>query len=445
MNFNLYLFGNPGGKFSQIPDDYIASDIATFQKGLKSSRLVIMRKMDLVHYIYFEKLDNTKYIGFCLIFNHAYVQHPKQLVTMFRNLIEDYLVKKGDIIRYTKEGELQFVIKSFSENPLRYQKLHALIKDKFENAGAQYGVTSLKTIFNGERSSRVVGYNISEEQLVAMASAYNTLIIDDTEGLEQGYIPKIIGELNNTITNLNEQNCKLQKQNESLNRQKKQMKWVVLLLLLILAGGIFFYLFARDTNHLIQTQSDQISEMNDTIVDKNNQISLLNSNINQLKRDTLNRGVSLRRKTSQYNEIKQKMTDINYYLNNTFSAYMYFNSWKSTNHLQSSTSQMIYTFYGYEDDELNIPYYVSSESGYDHLRISLKRNGYSAQELLKESGVKSGTLKHTLYASDSYQLIVSYSKDGSNDRNNDNAGVNQFYIYRPIINRLRRMSEYNPE
>ena len=74
------------------------------------------------------------------------------------------------------------------------------------------------------------------------------------------------------------------------------------------------------------------------------------------------------------------------------------------------------------------------------MTIKLKRNGYSTQQLLKESGIKSGTYTHTFDASDAYQLIISYSKDISNNHNNDNAGVKQFYIYRPIVNQLLQMS-----
>ena len=446
MNFNLYLFGNPGGKYNQIPNDYISSDIVTYLKGVKSSRMVIMRKMDLMHYIYYEKLDSTRHIGFCLIFNRAYVAHPKQLVALFRDLIEDYLIKKGDIIRYTKEGELQYVIKSFSDNPVRYQKLHSLIKEKFENSTAQYGISELRTIFNGEHTSRAVSFNIDEEQIVSMSASYNTLIVDDDEGLEQGYIPQIISGLNNTISHLNDQNAKLQKQNDILNRQKKQMKWVLFLLLLLLVGGFIFYMYAQDTNRLIQSKSNEISNLNETIDDKNEQISSLNVNIKRLKKDSINLENELTNKTNQFNEVKQKLNSLHTSLNNSIPLYIYFPSWTSTNyHIANSTSSREYVFYAYQSDVLHIPYFVSSESCCDYLTITLYYNGRSEQ-ILHVAGSYSNIYKeYTFQQSGTYRMVVEYSKDGSANSGNDNAGVNRFYLYRSFISTLQKMAEYNEE
>lgn len=443
MNFNLYLFGNPNGKYDQIPNDYMASDIAPFLKDFKSSRLVIVRKMNLMHYIYVEKLDNTRFIGFCLIFNHVYISHPKQLVVTLRDLIEDYLIKKGDIIRYTKDGELQYAINSFSDNTLRYQKLHALLKDRFTTESAKYGILELKTIFNGERSSRTVGYNIGEEQLVLMSMSYNTLIIDDSEGIEQAYIPQVINGLNKNIQRLTKQNADLQKQIEKLNRQKKQMKWVLFLLIVLFTVGIVFYSYAQEKKQVIQDQSAQILDLNDTIDNKNLTIISLDAYINRLKSDSTNLSHSLNNRTNQLNDAKQKLNKLHFELEYNVPAYIYFPAWKSTNyHVASSSSSKEYTFYAYNGDILHIPYYVSSESGCDYLTITLYFNG-KTEKILSKSGSYSNAVKeYTCSYSGTYRMVVQYSKDGSVDKNYDNAGVKQFYIYRPIVDRLRRMAEY---
>lgn len=444
MNFSLYLFGNPEGKYSQIPDDYLVSDIAAFQKDLKGSRLVIMRKMDLMHYVYWERINTNRYIGICLIFNRAYVAHPKQLVALFRDLIEDYLIKKGDIIRYSKEGLIQYVIKSFGDNPLRRQKIHEYITEKFENASAQYGISELKSTFNGEHTSRVVNFATEEQQIVTMAASYNTLIVDDTEGIEHGYIPQIIEELRDTINQLEEQNANLQAQNATLKRQKKQMIWILLLLLLLLLGGIGFYYYAQNKKQVIQDQSDEIAYLDSVIETKDSKIYSLNKYIKHLKTDSVNLSRALDNKKNQYEEVKEKLHDIHYELNNNVSAFTYFDAWRSTNyHQNTSTSTKNYSFYAHNGDELRIPYYVSSEYNYDFLTISLKRKGYSPTQLVRVSGSQSDTYTYRFYTTDSYELIVSYSKDDSGHGNNDNAGVTGMYLYRSMVDKLRTMSEYN--
>lgn len=283
MNFDFYLFGNPSNKYDQIPNDYIASKVAIFLKDFKSSRLVIVRQMDLMHYIYVEKLDKTKFIGFCLIFNKVYSSHPKQLVSLFRDLIEDYLVKKGDILRYSKEGELQYVVQSFSDNVLRYQKLRTLIKEKFENAGAQYGIHELTSIFNGEHSTRISDFNVDEAQITAMSLAYNTLIVDDTEGLQQGYIPQLITELHNTIQQLSEQNSKLKARNDTLKRQKKQTTVVAILSVVMAIVLIWFLSFANDKNATIRQQNSEISSLNKHVSSLKNDSSYLEQTLYETK------------------------------------------------------------------------------------------------------------------------------------------------------------------
>ena len=149
---------------------------------------------------------------------------------------------------------------------------------------------------------------------------------------------------------------------------------------------------------------------------------------------------------NHYYSVKQILDYVFEELLDTNSSYLYFDSWTSTNHgLPNSNSQITYAFYAYEDDELNIPYFVSSESGNDYLIIKLKRNGQTEQQILKKSGIESGTLSHTITESDSYLLTISYTKDGSVDKNSDNAGVNRFSIYRPIFDRLRNLADGEQE
>lgn len=471
MNFNLYIFGNPNGKYSQIPKDYLASDIIDYQSGLKGARLIIMRRMDLMHYIYMEKFNAANYIGFCLIFNRAYILHPKKLCSLFKDIIEDYFVRNGDIIRYSKDGNLLYNVSSLGGNMFRYQKTFELINDALENKSEEYGVKELKSIFNGEHSSRTISFTIPEEQIVQMSLSYNTLVIDDSEYQSEAYIPKVIAGLNDKVALLTKQNAQLHQQNEILNRQKKQMKWVLVLLSVILVGCLIFYNYAQNKKREIQSITDENIHLDSVIVDKNNNISSLNSSIKslndsisslktdikeknstirtlntsmeKLKADSIKSANELSKKSEQIYKVKQKISNVHKTLNNDISAYINFEAWQSTNKgIDKSKSQITYSFYAYKDDILNIPYYVSSEDKYDFLTITLKRNGYSAEQLVHLAGVHEGTRRYTFSASDSYLLIVEYSKDTNHSRNNDNAGVKKFYIYRPIVERLREITKY---
>ena len=428
--------GNPKGIYKQMPDDYLASEIAGFQKGLKGSRLVILRKMNLMHYIYMEKIDATKFIGFCLIFNKAYVARPKQLITLFKYLIEDYLLNKGDILRYSSQGELQYVIDSFSQNTERYRQLNLLINERFENQIALYGINELTTTFNGEHTMRIVSADVEENQMLQMAFSYNTLIIDDNVGMEQGYIPKIMADLKGQVNSLNREIGALTQQNEKLKRQKKQFKWVVVLLIVILIGIILFVVYAQNKTLIIEGQSDEIASLNDVIIDRNKEIIGLNLHMDTLRMDSIRLSTALNNKTRQLYTVQENLRVIHRALDE-MPTYLYFPAWTSTNyHQPNSESATTYSFFADEGDVLNIPYFVSAEGCCDYLTISLKKGGKSTQ-LVHQCGVTSDTYRYTFNSSGAYQLMVSYQKDGSVDKNNDNAGVKSFYIYRKSLINLR--------
>ena len=306
MNFNLYIIGNPNGIYKQMPDDYIASEISGFQKGLKGSRLVIMRKMNLMHYIYMEKIDASKFIGFCLVFNKAYIARPKQLIALFKYLIEDYLLNKGDIIRYSQKGELQYVIDSFSQNTERYRQINFLIKERFETQTALYGISELTAIFNGEHTSRNVSIGLEENQLLQMSFSYNTLIIDDSVGINQGYIPKIISNLREQVDNLTSKIGLLTQENEKLKRQKKQFKLVLILLSLIIIGIIVFAIYAQDKTQTIQQMTDKIYELNNTV-------DIKNAYIIDLKQDSTNLSKENEQWINKYNTLSEKYDNIKTY------------------------------------------------------------------------------------------------------------------------------------
>lgn len=153
MNFSFYILGTPEGRYSQYPDDYTASTLAGLQEGMAGARLVIYREMDLVHYAYTERLGNNSIIGFCLIFNKARIQKPRQLIRLFRFIIEKRLVESGEVIKYTDDGELRFKVRSMNECIKEYDRLKGFLNSEFENNASKYDIEPLTTTYNGVRST----------------------------------------------------------------------------------------------------------------------------------------------------------------------------------------------------------------------------------------------------------------------------------------------------
>ncbi|MCQ2272209.1 MAG: hypothetical protein MJZ72_05420 [Bacteroidales bacterium] len=433
MKATIYIFGNFASGYSQYPDNYTRDMFTLVSKSRKSaSELVYRREGALTYYIYTREISRSAgtFIGLCYVFNGILITDFTYLFDVFEDAITNIVVK-GELLEFTNDGYLTTKVNQLYTNTEELQRVSDYLNIKLSSLGkyAEKLPPANFSISNAEW--KVFTFDEITEAKDAIKNYSNIRVLKgenyDADAL-QGYAHKLRLQ-NAEIKALNKTISKQRDEITSLERQKKQIKWVVFLLVLIIVGGVVFYFYAQDKIQIIQNKSEEIKHLNEEVQNKNMHIESLTSDSINLVR--------------QNNLIKQKLRDVHDELENTIPLYTYFDTWTSTNHKQpNSTSQVTYSLYAYAGDELHLSYFVSSESGYDFLKISLKRDGFSAQQLIKESGVRSGTYNHTFSANDTYQLTVSYSKDGSNDSNNDKAGVKELYIYRPIVKKLRQMSEY---
>ena len=95
-----------------------------------------------------------------------------------------------------------------------------------------------------------------------------------------------------------------------------------------------------------------------------------------------------------------------------------FDSWTSTNHDDGSTTQNNYTIDAEAGEILTFDWEVSSEGNYDWLIVML-----DGVEVLKKSGLQSGSYRYTFDAAATHTLTVKYTKDGSNANGSDQCRV----------------------
>ena len=99
-----------------------------------------------------------------------------------------------------------------------------------------------------------------------------------------------------------------------------------------------------------------------------------------------------------------------------------FANWISTNHSSNSTSSETYTFTAAASATLSFDWWVSSESGYDKLIVTL-----DGTTIFEKSGSLSGTYNHAITQGE-HTLVVKYTKDGSNSSGSDQASVSNIVV-----------------
>ena len=99
-----------------------------------------------------------------------------------------------------------------------------------------------------------------------------------------------------------------------------------------------------------------------------------------------------------------------------------FADWTSTNKADSSTSSETYTFTAKDGVVLSFDWWVSSESGYDKLIVTL-----DGSTILEKSGNLSGTYSNAVSQGE-HTLIVKYTKDSSQSSGSDQAKVSNIVV-----------------
>lgn len=311
MNFSFYIYGTPSGRYNQYPDDYTVPLIKGLQNDLQGARLVIYRDMDLIHYIFTERIDEKMYIGFCLIFNKVRITQPKALIRLFRQLVENNMIKSGDIIKYDTDGNLIFKNKALCDNKKEIEKIKDYIDSELEKNKKRFGFQELDSVYNGVNSRTEIDTLASDSQIIGLTEQYNLVVIDDKVGISNAYIPQLISDFRVRLESAHSQIEKLKGEINLLQKKKKQYKYVVSLFLIVILCCVGLYLFYNEVIH----KNDQISKLektisikNDTISSQNNRIDLLdkrvsklNTTIEHLTEYTLTTGATIRNNDSSDN------------------------------------------------------------------------------------------------------------------------------------------------
>lgn len=306
MNFNLYIFGKNKGTYNQYPDDYTSSILATLCSGIDSSKGMIVRDQNLMHYIYAENLGTQNVIGICLIFNKAYIKHVSKLFNFMRGLIESTLLKQGKIIRYNNQGDIEFTSINISDDIKSIDYVKTLINSKLDSDNNYFGVCELTTTYNGLHNSETVDGNTANSEILKLQQKYNKINIEYNRGIDDDLTRKVIMELQSQISDLNQKNIDQEKSISKLEKTKKQYKKVLFLVFVLLCacvGLYFLYVNLNDTQDRLDSANNTISEKESIIVGKNSTISNLRDSVNSLE-------YNLNRETKAKEKIESSLQSI---------------------------------------------------------------------------------------------------------------------------------------
>ena len=282
MNSSVYIFGELSSGYTQYPEDSSSYVLKTLYRHCKApTQIVIHRDGGLMHYCYIRKLDDDKYIGFCIAVSGYYLSKIDVLFSLFENTIER-VVKQGVIIHFSENGTLATSIGVLRNEEEELESLTENLRIGFEEfckiskplPRTDYGIAkdSIKEHCISDGSQDIVRASYSYGfTYIYKDEDYDTVRINSYKG--------VLRRLSEENDRLKKKNGEFQEENKKVLRQKKQYRYVLILMILILFCGIGLF-FLNDS---LKNTKANLEQANQTISNKDNTIVILNNKIGSLK------------------------------------------------------------------------------------------------------------------------------------------------------------------
>lgn len=394
MNVTVYLFGEFNNGYAQYPDDYTKTIFQSFYSNAKSTtQITIHREDNLMYYGYIRKLENNRYIGFCVVINGLALTKLEGLFSLFENTIST-LVSNGQLINFNEQGT---IVTNVDKLYLKRDEID-LLTQSFR--------TGFHHFQNIVKPLPAINYSISKDTIKCF-SIDNDIdeIIKSTYTFGYTYIFKskdfntsklnsfkeVLDRVNNEKAELTSLYNKLEEEHKKTIKQKKQYRFVAILFILVFGCSIGLVSLSSDLNNTISDLNNANSTIivqNSTLTNKINQISTLESQNLTLK--------------IEYEEIKKKIDILQMILNERHPFII-----KSTS-FDFDTGYLSFNYYGFKNESLEIQVraynddgtlfdtmadvdvYIGENTNEIYLSKSLNKDDWYSFEILKDNIIIGG-------------------------------------------------------
>lgn len=277
MNLSIYVFkryrASVGNKVLSFPTDLdktieevVDSIDIPYRQRIK---LIVLRQGNLVHYLYVVKID-ADLVGFVFTMNGAYLADVGSLCRACGDIIAA-ISFQSLIITWSGRNGLVFTTKNVSAYREEAEKVMARLEELRDNSVFSKAGALPPLDYSEAKQSKRLDWSC-KSIIEPIPEEYRHIdrleIILPTVNYS---VSAVLAEANKKADTWKKHYSELSTRFNTLNRQKKRMKWVVILALCLVAGAIILLNVNKNLN---QTQS--------SLTEANNRIKSLNENIDSL-------------------------------------------------------------------------------------------------------------------------------------------------------------------
>lgn len=245
MNISVYLFGDLSSGYTQYPDDNKRPIFTTFYNNSQANTQIAIHRADnLMYYGYVRKLENSKYVGLCVVINGKMITRIRGLFRIFENTIE-LMVANGYLIHYNDAGEIVSKVGHLHKNINEITLITNSLRTSFNSL--ENDSQMLPPVSYGDASNSIKCFSVQDNEHDVVQSGctngytfiykergYNTARMNDYSS--------VIGRQRNKINELRENNESLKAEISILKNKQRNTKLVAFLgfLVLVLFGIVYF-------------------------------------------------------------------------------------------------------------------------------------------------------------------------------------------------------------
>ncbi len=279
MNATISIFVSDERFFSSYPNDYSKDIFKGFIDNSKNlAQIHVHRNGQLMYYGYTQKINKKSpfTLGVCILLNGSMFLEFGKLFSLFENVVSDMLVRL-ELVTLKSDGDFELNHKQLFEKKSEIDRLCLVVSSELESL--KIGTSNLpsQNLSINNQKITTYPYNAQDENSLVRESfkGENMIVVKrSSESSSVSAIKNIISELNGKINKLT----------DSYNQLKKEKARLVIAafvpwILILIGVGLSYHEYKLNSESTAQSLRENIEELNDKVIDKNNRIKELNNKL----------------------------------------------------------------------------------------------------------------------------------------------------------------------
>lgn len=249
MVLKIYLFSQVSGNYQQYTADHSETFLKQFCKNcFASNQIAIHRDGNLMYYAYAYRKTESEIYGVCIVCGEICL-NLQWLYEYFQKVLENSAYK-GVLFCFDEHGRIRKHVERFSSEAAEVDSLFGEIREHINKRQSYWEVLPPEDFSIPIESKISLAFDEDAKGKITDAIRHYHNVIVTMGNTAPSSFARTVERLNSEKAQLQKEKETLKNNIESLSKQKKQYRWVIMLSMLVVAGLIAILFFNRNVNEL---------------------------------------------------------------------------------------------------------------------------------------------------------------------------------------------------